>query len=298
VRASKPRSDGATTSSLSALRAPLIAALVLSVAVVAGLASPPTGGEPVILIDRLSSTITYALSGIGGRVLLLYAFLLGAATVFNPCGFGLLPAYLGLYLAVDDSRPNARARVRRSLTVSVAVAASFAVLFGVTGAIFSFAANWIVRSLPWVGVAVGVVLVIVGATILTGRPLLFSAPEQIADKMGGWVGGSGVRAYTAFGVAYALVSLGCSFPLFFALVGAAMAAGSVGTAIAAFALFGAGMASVLAILTVIAGTLSFEVLRRGRRVTRVMTRIGAVLVLLSGGYVVFYWLSAGRVLLA
>jgi hypothetical protein len=36
--------------------------------------------------DRLSSAIQDGLSGLGGRVLFAYAFVLGAATVFNPAG--------------------------------------------------------------------------------------------------------------------------------------------------------------------------------------------------------------------
>ena len=284
-------------------RRPLLAAVaslgVLGLAIAAGLLAPPTGGSPVIFVDRLSSGITNALSDLGGRVVLVYAFVLGAATVFNPCGFGLIPAYLGLYLGdVGGSTVRTAARVGRSFRVSIAVAISFTVVFGATGAVFSFAASPIIRALPWLGLAVGTVLVGVGAVTLAGRSIVVPASERAADAAGRKATGSGVRAYTAFGLAYALASLGCSFPLFFALVGTAMATGTIATAIGAFIVFGIGMATVLGVLTVLAGTLGIEVVRRGRRLTRVMNDAGAALVLLSGGYVVYYWLSAGRLLLS
>jgi cytochrome c biogenesis protein CcdA len=284
-------------SSRRTLFAVIVSICVLAVAVSAGLAAPPTGGSPVIFIDRISSVITNALSGLGGRLLFAYAFVLGAATVFNPCGFGLIPAYLGLYLGdVTDSPARGSARVRRSLKVGIAVAVAFTVVFGVTGALFRVATTTIIGAMPWLGLIVGILLVVAGATMLAGRPITLRTSERAADVIGQRAGGSGVRAYTAFGLAYALASLGCSFPLFFALVGASMATGTALTAIAAFALFGFGMATVLGLLAVLAGAAGVQIVRRGRRLTRVIAQVGAVLVVMSGGYVVYYWLSAGRLL--
>jgi len=56
------------------------------------------------------------------------------------------------------------------------------------------------------------------------------------------------------------------------------------------------MAAVLGVLTVAAGIVSFGVLARMRTVTHFVSGLGAALLLLSGAYVVYYWLSAGRLL--
>src|SRR6266542_3600508 len=79
------------------LLAGAVTLLVLAVAVIAGLASPTTGGTPVIFVDRVSSEISGWASR-AGEVWWAYAFALGAVAAFNPCGFAMLPAYLGLYL--------------------------------------------------------------------------------------------------------------------------------------------------------------------------------------------------------
>src|ERR671934_306254 len=131
-----------------------VTVLVLAVAVIAGLMSPTTGGTPVIFVERISSAISNTASRVGDAWW-VYAFALGAVAAFNPCGFALVPAYLGLYLRDDLTGSGLGARVVRSVTVAVIVGASFTVLFGAVGAIFGVASSLIVRSLPWIGLGVG-----------------------------------------------------------------------------------------------------------------------------------------------
>src|SRR5918994_3661209 len=72
--------------------------VVLAIAVVAGLVASPDGGAPVIFVNRISSAIGDVATGTGSGLWRSYAFLLGGVAAFNPCGFALLPAYLGHYL--------------------------------------------------------------------------------------------------------------------------------------------------------------------------------------------------------
>jgi len=292
-------STGAPRSSLARiLAASVTTLLVLVLAVTAGLLASPDGGTPVIFVARISSAINDLVTGAGSSVWWVYAFLLGVVAAFNPCGFALLPAYLGLYLNGEKARDSLATRVRRSLVVSVAVAGSFTVLFGAIGAVFSLGSSFIVRSLPWVGLGVGVLLVLAGGVFLAGGAVGSSLPELMASKLGPSAGSSGIRGYTVFGLAYGLVSLGCALPLFLALLGTAVAAGGPGTAVVAFALYGVGMATALGSLTLAAGIVSFGTLARVRGIGRFVSGLGAVLLLASGAYVVYYWLTTGRVLLA
>jgi cytochrome c-type biogenesis protein len=273
-----------------------VTVFVLAVAVVAGLTSPTTGGTPVIFVERISSAISNAASRAGG-VWWVYAFALGAVAAFNPCGFALVPAYLGLYLRDDVARSGLGARLSRSIAVAVAVGASFTALFGAVGAVFSLGSTLIVRSLPWIGLGVGVVLVLIGGLILSGRPVASSLPQRLATRVGKRAGTSGVRGYAAFGIAYGAASLGCTLPLFLALMGTATAASGRLSGPIAFLLYGAGMATVLGVLTIAAGVASFGILHRVRGFVRIVSTLSAGLLLLSGAYVVYYWLTAGRLLL-
>src|SRR5512132_3674390 len=111
-------------------------------------------------------------------------------------------------------------------------------------------------------------------------------------------GSSGTRGYAAFGLAYGLASLGCALPLFLALLGTAIAVGGPWSAVVAFALYGIGMATTLGVLTLVAGIVSFGVLVRVRALGPFVSKLGSVLLLVSGAYVVYYWLTAGRFLFA
>ena len=272
--------------------------LVLSTSVAAGLLSSADGGTPVVFVERISSAIGGLTSGAGGTIWWVYAFLLGVVAAFNPCGFALLPAYLGLYLNDKEAGDDLAARTRRSLKVSLVVAGAFTVLFGVTGALFSLASTLIVRLLPWVGLGVGVILIVAGGMSIGGRFMTLDTVQQVASKLGRGAGTSSTRGYAAFGLAYGLASLGCALPLFLALVGTAVVLGGVGSAVLAFVLYGVGMAATLGVLTVLAGIASFGILSRVRSVGRVVSVVGSVLLLISGAYVVYYWLTAGRFLLA
>lgn len=293
----------ASTSAPRSSRARILAAsvttlLVLALAVAAGLLASPDGGTPVIIVARISSAISNLVTGAGSSVWWVYAFLLGVVAAFNPCGFALLPAYLGLYLNDEKARDSLATRARRSLVVSVAVAGAFTVLFGAIGAVFSIGSSFIVRTLPWIGLGVGVLLILAGGVFLAGGAVASSLPERMASKLGRSAGRSGIRGYAAFGLGYGLVSLGCALPLFLALLGTAVAAGGSGAAVVAFALYGVGMATALGSLTLAAGIVSFGTLARVRGIGRFVSGLGAVLLLASGAYVVYYWLTTGRVLLA
>src|SRR6266545_2477712 len=276
ARASRTRIVVATLSTL----------LILALAVTAGLLASPDGGTPVIFVDRISSAISDLATGAGSGAWWVYAFLLGVVAAFNPCGFALLPAYLGLYL--NDEKT----------AVSLAVAAAFTALFGAVGAVFSLGSWFIVRSLPWVGLGVGVLLIVVGGVFLGGGAIRSSVPERMASKLGPTARRARIRGYAAFGLAYGLASLGCALPLFLALLGIAVAAGGPWNALVAFALYGVGMAAVLGSLSLAAGLVSFRVLAGARGVGRFVSGPAAVLLLASGAYVVYYWLTTGRLLFA
>ena len=110
--------SGARTESRRPIWAAAVTMLVLSVAVTAGLLSSPEGGTPVIFVERISSAISGLTSGAGSGLWWVYAFFLGIVAAFNPCGFALLPAYLGLYLNDERTEKSFVTRTRRSLAVS------------------------------------------------------------------------------------------------------------------------------------------------------------------------------------
>jgi cytochrome c biogenesis protein CcdA len=112
---------------------------------------------------------------------LAFALVAGAVAAFNPCGFALLPAYLGLLVA-GGGRTGA---VLRALRFAAGMTVGFVVVFGLVGVVLAPLALSLERYLPVVTVLVGVLLVGLGAWLLAGRTLAIpglaghgSAPTQ------------------------------------------------------------------------------------------------------------------------
>src|SRR5215472_4883275 len=117
-----------------------VTAAVLGLAVAAGILATSAASGPLLFVETLSARISGVLLSLGTKAPLGYAVVAGMVASVNPCGFVLLPAYLGLYLGDDGGTPGRRP-TGRAIVVSVTVTASFVLLFGLAGIIASLAAS-------------------------------------------------------------------------------------------------------------------------------------------------------------
>lgn len=275
----------------------LVAAVSLSIAVVGALlVRDATGIDGVnIFVETLSGR---SAGGLGFLAPIGFAFAAGAAAAFNPCGFAMLPAYMGLYLgASEDTGPGHRTkRVLRALVVGGAVTGGFVVLFGVAGAIIGLGARSVVSSiLPWLGLSIGILLAIVGSWLLGGGKLYTALAAQAASRMGD-PSQVNVKGYFLFGLSYGTASLSCTLPIFLAVIGTSFAVSSIATSFAQFVLYALGMGMVIIALTV--GMALFKTAMVGalRKVMPYVAPVGSWLMVVAGSYIVFYWLSIGGLL--
>ncbi|MGH2682540.1 MAG: hypothetical protein ACRDIX_04820 [Actinomycetota bacterium] len=95
---------------------------------------------------------------------------------------------------------------------------------------------------------------------------------------------------------YGLASLSCTLPAFLAVITTSLLSGGYLMALLQFVMFGAGMAAVLAGLTVLVGLMSRSAPEALRRLSRHAVRVSGALLLLAGGYLVYYWLSVWPIL--
>jgi len=250
-----------------------------------------------IAVATLAGEATNRLQGIGEAIPLGVAFGLGMAAAVNPCGFALLPTYLGLYLGTaTGERIPWPAQVRRALRVSTVMTMSFVALFGAAGLILGFLGAAVGGWLAWVSLATGVVLAIAGGRLLAGGSLDAPAAERLADRLGGAANRTGLLAYAAYGLAFGLSSLGCTLPLFLTVVGIGLAGGGIAGALGQLVLYALGMSAVVSVLTILVALFGRGVLARARVAGRVLQPLSAALLLATGGYIVYYWLSAGGIL--
>jgi cytochrome c biogenesis protein CcdA len=268
-----------------------VSAVVLLVAVAGAVRASPTSLGPLIFVESVSARFSGLFLSLWTKAPLGYAFVAGMVASVNPCGFVLLPAYLGYYLGDghDTRRPT-----RRALAVSGTMTASFALLFGLAGMVAALAASALTSSLPWIGTAVGVGLILLAGVLASGRELTTSLGPRMAQHLGTATRTRGLGGYAAYGVAYGLASLGCTLPVFLAVVGTSLQLHGLADAIWQFVLFGLGMGTVLAVLTIATAWTGDGLLRRARALGRHVGWASAVLLWLAGAYVVYYWLTAIR----
>lgn len=222
---------------------------------------------------------------------LALALTAGMLAAVNPCGFALLPAYLSLLVLGDDS-PTRTAAVTRALTATAAMTAGFAGVFALFGLAIAPVAGQIQEHLPWFTIAFGLLLVLAGIWLLSGRdlppllPKLRRAPTVTRS----------VPSMALFGAAYAIASLGCTIAPFLAIVVSAFRSGSAFAGIALFTAYAAGMGLIVG-----AAALSVALTRTARvgalrRLGSAASRIGGTLLLLVGLYVAYYGWYEIRVL--
>jgi len=256
-----------------------------------------TGGAVALLTADASAAASDMLQGVIEALPLGYAFALGMAAAVNPCGFALLPTYLGLYLGTAaGERLPLRKQLGRAVLVSLAMTASFVALFGAAGIVFGAAGAALGRLLPWLSLATGVLLVAAGGRLLAGGSFGTAPAERLADRLGGTAARTGLLGYAAYGLAFALSSLGCTLPLFLTAVGTGVARGGLAGGVSQMLLYALGMSAVVSILTVLVALFGRGVLARVRNVGRLLAPLGALLLLTTGGYIVYYWLSVGGIL--
>ena len=249
-------------------------------------------------VELLSGSSGAGISNVG--IKLGFAYAVGAASAVNPCGFAMLPAYLGLYVGggnQDDDRRNPVRLVSRAVMVGLSVSLGFVALFGAVGLILGLGSQAVVvAALPYVGLAIGVLLVGAGAYMATGGKIYTSLAQRAASRIGD-PSQLNIPGYVLFGVSYGLASLSCTLPLFLAVlgVGAGLSSGFLDT-VGQFVLYAAGMGSVIMALTLGMAVARSVLIRWMRAALPYVGVVGAWLMVVAGTYLVFYWLTLGDLL--
>ena len=282
------------------LAAVAIAAVAYAVAIVGALfARNATGIDGVNrFVELLSGSSGAGISNVGLK--LGFAYAVGAASAVNPCGFAMLPAYLGLYVSGGNQDQDSRQPVRliaRAVMVGLSVSLGFVALFGAVGLVLGFGSQAIVvAALPWVGLTVGLLLIGAGAFMAGGGKIYTGLAQRAASRIGD-PGQMNVPGYVLFGISYGLASLSCTLPLFLAVlgVGAGLSSGFLDT-LSQFVLYAAGMGSVIMALTLGMAVARSVMVRWLRAALPYVGRVGAWLMVVAGAYIVFYWLTLGDLL--
>ena len=277
----------------------VVAAVALATAFIGALIIGSDSGidDVNLFVERLSGDSSSWLGGLVGASA-LFALAAGMASAVNPCGFAMLPAYLGMYLG-DPGDPEKAVRpmqqIGRAVLVGLTVTTGFVVLFGIVGLIIGLGASFIGDLLQWLGLFIGIGLALVGAWMVGGGKLYTGVAARAASHMGNPAQVS-MKGYFIFGISYGTASLSCTLPIFLAVVGISVAGRGALLVLSDFLLFALGMGMVIMALTL--GMAFFKTAMVGalRKTLPYTQPVGAWLMVIAGTYIVFYWLTIGGLL--
>ncbi len=219
----------------------------------------------------------------------LLAFGGGMLATVNPCGFAMLPAFIAYYFGDDDGSQHRvlslSRRLGQGLTVGAALSLGFAGTFSVAGLLVAFGLRSLVGAVPWAAVVIGGVLVVLGLAMLTGRQVDLRIGKNVRPGTG-----RGYGRMIWFGAAYAIASLSCTLAVLLAVIAQATATANPLQLLGVFAGYGLGAATVLIALSITVALAKETVARALKKVVPIATRLGAVMLVLSGVYLIGYWL--------
>jgi cytochrome c-type biogenesis protein len=218
-----------------------------------------------------------------------FAFTAGLVATLNPCGFAMLPAYLSYFMGLDetDGHPTSAAvSGLRALQVGGIVSLGFLTVFGLAGVLITLGVQAIVEAMPFIAMAVGVGVVALGIAMLSGRELRVRLPRASKAPAGRRTGG-----VFAFGVSYAIASLSCTLPVFLVVVAGTIPQLGFVAGVATFLIYGLGMSVLLVVVTVALAFGKQALVTRLRRGSAHVNRIAGGILVLAGGYIVFFWVA-------
>ena len=223
---------------------------------------------------------------IAGSDRLWLSFGSGLLAAVNPCGFVLLPTYLMYFLGVSGRPGTQRATVRRALLVSAALSAGFMTVFVIVGGISRLFTNWLNQNAKYVGLLIGLALVILGIAMLFGYRLPFSTPKLETGKRD-----QTIASMYVFGLAYAIASIGCTIGPFSATVLGTIDTDGFVQGIFAIVLYGVAMSLLITTLTVTLAVAQGGLLKSLRSGMKYVETASAIVMIVSGLYLSWYWFN-------
>lgn len=194
------------------------------------------------------------------------ALLLGAAVLL-----------VGFYLAAP------RGGVLGGLTFGLITTVGLLATYLVLGLLFVTVLGFVsLAQMAWAAIAIGALLVVLGVAGFLGRGVSLTIPIH-APKKRSAVG------FFLFGIAYAVVSLGCNLPLVGLPVVASIAGqGGVAAGATAFLVYGAGAGLLMLVLSVSVAASRGLTADRVRQMMPVIKPVTNAVFVLAGLYVIWY----------
>jgi cytochrome c biogenesis protein CcdA len=213
-------------------------------------------------------------------------FVAGIGAFFAPCAFALFPAYVSYYLSATGP---GRESTARSLALGLTCAAGSTVFFGLVGVAVTLVGGavspYLVATKPVIALAVALL-----GTALVADVRLPSVGVSLGAVGQRLPPGAGIFLY---GFGYALASTGCTLPIYVSIIVLPLTSGFAGAALLTFASFGAAMAVMMLLTTLLVGRAKASLVQHLQASTVWVKRVSGVVLIAAGLYLGYYYIAAG-----
>lgn len=207
----------------------------------------------------------------------------GVLAFLAPCAVALLPGYIVAFVSRNSQKdPTTGRRFYRGLKLAMLSILGILLVYAIAGGLIIVAAQVLKDYMKWITVGMGGILIVLGIFMMVGKNISFSLnmnnPTYKTEAAEAFV----------FGIAYAIGALGCLFPLFLVVATQAMAAPSAWLGASYIGAYFVGISGMM-IATIVLSTFAKDFLTKYlRTILPHMERITGILLVLAGGYVIYY----------
>ena len=210
----------------------------------------------------------------------------GLIAAFNPCGFAMLPAYLAYFLGHElKSPPDGYQGFLNGVKVSVTLSAGFVFVFALVGILTNtvISENSIEERAGYITLPIGIILILLGLAMIRGYQPNIKIPSLHIKNFN-----RQLPSIFLFGVSYAIVSIGCSAPIFFITVGSSFSRDGVINGVAVFITYALGMSIVVTFLTISLSLTRTMIAKNMRRILPYLSPISGLLLTGAGFFLASY----------
>lgn len=225
------------------------------------------------------------------------AFSAGLVSFANPCGFAMLPVYITYYFKNEGlEKSSLWKRLFVSLIFGLMVSLGFVAIFSLIGFIVSYIGRGLLRYVGWFDLSIGILLIIIGFIYLfnLNDKINLNKLTTFGEKLKSYKLRNKYASFFLYGTGFAIASLGCTLPIFLLVVTAAIQQTGIANGMIIFLIYAAGM-SFFMILFSLAIAFSKTIIEKTmKRWMPYIYKLGAVVVIIAGIYLIYNQVVLGR----
>ncbi|MFW6269294.1 MAG: cytochrome c biogenesis CcdA family protein [Bacillota bacterium] len=212
----------------------------------------------------------------------------GMLAAFNPCGVILLPTYIA-YLFTNKYETSSFIKLFfLGLKTGGTMTLGFLTIFLLAGIAISLVGNLIFNIIPQLAIITGLIFIILGLLLLINSDN-FNFSSSYISTLGDKIKQKNYLNFYIYGIGYAVVSLGCTLPVFMIAVFTSFTTGNIYQGIINFSLYALGMGIVVTAITIFSLITQDAVNKWLKKIIPYINTTAAIFILITGLYLIYYW---------